>query len=395
MIFLDIDHFKGINDSLGHGCGDDLLREASDRISEAIRSDDSVARFGGDEFVIVCDDIAAVETEEIAERVLDALCRPYLLGGQEITVTASLGIAISDDGATPETLLRDSDAAMYRAKQRGRGRIELFDEALRAKVERRQATVAGLQRALDRQEFVVYYQPVVDLATGVMTSCEALLRWEHPDGSLISPDQFIPLAEETGLIVPIGAWVLEQACAQLVEWQRLGGRMSVAVNLSVRQMLAHDITALVEGVVARTGIRPADLCLEMTESVLMDDVEYFGRTLAGLKALGVGLSIDDFGTGYSSLSYLKRFPVDAVKVDRAFVDGLGVDPHDTALVAAIVAMAEALGLQVTAEGVETQDQLASLKRLNCQRAQGYFLAPPMPAEAMNELVAGSHRWQID
>jgi diguanylate cyclase (GGDEF)-like protein/PAS domain S-box-containing protein len=395
VIFLDVDHFKAVNDSLGHGSGDDLLREAASRIAAAIRSDDTVARFGGDEFVIVCDDISAIETEEIAERVLETLSRPCLIGGQEMTVTASLGIALSDDHATPESLLRDSDAAMYRAKERGRGRIELFDEALRNKVELRLATVSGLQRALEREEFVVYYQPVVDLSTGSMVSAEALVRWEHPDRGLVSPDQFIPLAEETGLIVPIGAWVLQQACMQLVEWQRTAPSMSVAVNLSVRQVLAPDIAGLIDDVLGRTGVRPGDLCLEMTESVLMDDVEYFGRTLSGLKALGVRLSIDDFGTGYSSLSYLKRFPVDAVKVDRAFVDGLGTDPHDTALVAAIVAMAEALDLEVTAEGVETRDQLAILKQLQCRRAQGYFLARPMPAATMQRLVAESHHWEVD
>jgi diguanylate cyclase (GGDEF)-like protein len=395
VIFLDMDHFKSVNDTLGHGSGDELLRQAAGRIAETIRLDDSVARIGGDEFVIVCDDISAVETEEIAERVLEALSAPYLLGGQETTVTASLGLAISDDRATPESLLRDSDAAMYRAKERGRGRIELFDDALRSQVERRLATVAGLHRALERQEFVVYYQPVVDLATGAMVSAEALLRWQHPDRGLVNPDQFIPLAEETGLIVPIGAWVLEEACRQLVRWQTLGAHMSIAVNLSVRQVLAPDLAGLIKEVLDRTGVRPADLCLEMTESVLMDDVEYFGRTLAGLKALGVRLSIDDFGTGYSSLSYLKRFPLDAVKVDRAFVDGLGTDAHDTALVAAIVAMAEALDLEVTAEGVETQDQLTNLKQLHCRQAQGYYLARPMPADAMDQLVTTSHHWQVD
>jgi diguanylate cyclase (GGDEF)-like protein/PAS domain S-box-containing protein len=395
VMFLDVDHFKMVNDSLGHPAGDDLLQHAAGRIAGAIRSGDTVARCGGDEFAIVCDDISAIETEEIAERVLQALSQPFLIGNQEITITASLGIAVSDEDATPESLLRDSEAAMYRAKERGRGRIEIFDQALRSKVERRLATASALHRALEREEFTVYYQPVVDLATGAMVSAEALLRWQHPDRGLVGPDEFIHLAEETGLIVPIGAWVLEQACRQLVQWQRTEPSMSVAVNLSVRQMLAPDIAGLIEDVLTRTGVRPADLCLEMTESVLMDDVDYFGRTLASLKALGVDLAIDDFGTGYSSLSYLKRFPVDAVKVDRAFVDGLGANPHDSALVAAIIAMAGALGLEVTAEGVETQDQLANLKRLQCPRAQGFYPARPMPAVAMTQLVAESHHWQVD
>jgi len=228
-----------------------------------------------------------------------------------------------------------------------------------------------------------------------MVSAEALLRWQHPERGLVSPDEFIPLAEETGLIVPLGAWVLDQACGQLALWHRVGSSMSVAVNLSVRQMLAPDIAGVVGDALERCGLYPEDLCLEMTESVLMDDVDYFGRTLAGLKALGVRLAIDDFGTGYSSLSYLKRFPVDAVKVDRSFVDGLGTDPHDSALVAAIVAMARALGLEVIAEGVETEDQLGILKRLRCRRAQGYYLARPMTAAAMAPLVDPSHRWQVD
>jgi diguanylate cyclase (GGDEF)-like protein/PAS domain S-box-containing protein len=395
VMFLDLDNFKVVNDSLGHSFGDELLKDAGRRIGESIRPGDTVARFGGDEFVIVCADVSAVETEEIAERVLEALSRPWEITGQEVNVTASLGIAISDAGATPESLLRDSDAAMYRAKERGRGGIELFDEALRTKVERRLATASAMHRALERGEFVVHYQPIVDLATGALVSAEALLRWQHPDRGLVSPDEFIPLAEDTGLIVPLGAWVLDQACEQLAIWHRLGSSMSIAVNLSVRQMLVPDIAGLVGEALERSGVYPEDLCLEMTESVLMDDVEYFGRTLAGLKAIGVRLAIDDFGTGYSSLSYLKRFPVDAVKVDRSFVDGLGTDPHDSALVAAVVAMARALGLEVTAEGVETQDQLANLKRLRCRRAQGYYLARPMPADAMTPFVDPSHRWQVD
>jgi len=395
VIFLDVDNFKAVNDSLGHTRGDELLRHAANRIAEAIRPGDTVARFGGDEFVVVCDDVAPLETQEIAERVLAALGQPCVIDNQEINVTASLGIAVADGDATPESLLRDADTAMYRAKAFGNGRIELFDEALRAKVERRLATASALHRALEREELIVHYQPVVDLSTGAMVSAEALLRWEHPDGHLVGPDEFIPLAEETGLIVPIGAWVLEQACMQLAQWQRTEPSMSVAVNLSVRQILAPDIAGLIEGVLQRTGVRPESLCLELTESVFMKDVDYFERTLAGLKALGVALSIDDFGTGYSSLSYLKRFPLDAVKVDRAFVDGLGTDPHDSSLVAAIVAMADALGLEVTAEGVETQDQLAQLKRLHCQRAQGFYLARPMPATAMQGLVAESRRWPVD
>jgi diguanylate cyclase (GGDEF)-like protein/PAS domain S-box-containing protein len=394
VLFLDVDDFKVINDTLGHACGDDLLRHTADRISRGIRPGDTVARFGGDEFVIVCDDVSEVEIAQIAERVLGAVSQPCLIGEQEVTVTASLGIALADADATPESLLRDSDAAMFFAKERGRGRIERFDQALRSKVERRLATASSLRRALERAEFTVHYQPIVELGTGAMVSAEALLRWQHPDRGLVSPAEFIPIAEETGLIVPIGAWVLEQACRQLVHWQRTQPSMTVAVNLSVRQMLAPDIAGLIEDVLQRTGARAESLCLELTESVFMEDVDYFARTLHGLKALGVQLAIDDFGTGYSSLSYLKRFPVDAVKVDRAFVDGLGTDPHHSALVAAIIAMADALDLEVTAEGVETVDQLAGLCKLACRRAQGFYLARPMPATDLSRLVLEAHRWQI-
>ncbi len=395
VIFLDIDHFKVVNDSLGHTYGDDILRHAAAQIAGAIRPGDTVARFGGDEFVVVCDDISMPETEQVATRVLEAINVPCQIGDQELNITASLGIAVADGTATPESLLRDSDAAMYRAKERGRGRVELFDEALRSKTERLSATASAMHRALERNEFTVYYQPVVDLSTGALVSAEALLRWQHPVLGLVGPDEIIPFAEETGLIVPIGAWVLEQACRQLVRWQRSDPSMSVAVNFSVRQILAPDVTELVDAVLRRTGARAEDLYLELTESVFMRDIDYFARTLGALKALGIRLAVDDFGTGYSSLSYLKRFPFDAVKVDRSFVDGLGTDPHDSALVAAIVAMADALDLEVIAEGVETAGQLADLKRLHCRRAQGFYLARPMTADAITSLVEEPHHWIVD
>ncbi|MCU1400670.1 MAG: diguanylate cyclase/phosphodiesterase with sensor(s) [Acidimicrobiales bacterium] len=400
VLFLDIDQFKVVNDSFGHGTGDALLQTAATRISDAIRPGDTVARFGGDEFVVVCENVSIGETELIAARILDQLAQPWCVDGQELRIRASVGIVIADEHSTPESLVRDSDAAMYRAKERGRGCIELFDETLRVRSERRMSMAAALHRALEHQELSLVYQPVVDLRTGEMLSAEALLRWNHPERGPIMPAEFIPLAEETGLIVPIGAWVLDQACHQLAAWHCMESRagrarqLSIAVNLSIRQLADSDVVDLVEGVLGRTGVRAEHLCLELTESLFMEDVEFFDCTLGRLKAIGVGLAIDDFGTGYSSLSYLKRFPVDAVKVDRAFVDGLGSDPHDTALVAAIVAMAGALELTVTAEGVETFEQLHGLRELGVPRAQGFHLARPMSGDALSRLVAEAHVWDV-
>jgi diguanylate cyclase (GGDEF)-like protein/PAS domain S-box-containing protein len=395
VMFLDLDEFKQVNDFFGHTCGDGLLRQTAERIAAAIRPSDTVARFGGDEFVVVCDVESIGELEQIAVRILEVVRQPAVIDTQEIRVTASLGMTLADGDATPESLLKDSDIAMYRAKGRGRGRIEAFDEVLRSNVERVVAMTSELRRALDREEFTIDYQPVVDLATGGLVSVEALLRWNHPHRGLVGPVEFIPIAEETGLIVPIGEWVLERACRQLVEWHRDAPSLSLAVNLSIRQLIAPDIVSVVQAVLTRTGVPAESLCLELTESMFMEDLEYFERTLRSLKSLGVRLSIDDFGIGYSSLSYLKRFPVDAVKVDRAFVDGLGTDPDDSALVAAIIAMAAALHLEVTAEGVETDDQLRNLIALNCQHAQGFYLARPMPADALTTLIAASHRWNVD
>jgi diguanylate cyclase (GGDEF)-like protein/PAS domain S-box-containing protein len=393
VMFLDIDHFKMVNDALGHPLADQLLGHVASRLLSAVRPGDTVARIGGDEFVVICDDQSPFEIEHIADRLVQSLSQPFVTDDQQTSVTVSLGIAIAEKGATPESLLRDSDTAMFRAKERGRGCIELFDEAIRLKAEQRSTMAAALRRALEREEFTVDYQPVVDLSTGAMVSAEALLRWEHPDGVLVGPEEFIPLAEETGLIVPIGAWVLETACRRLAEWQRTDPSMSVAVNLSVRQIIAPDIVGLVSDVIERTGARPECLCLELTESLFMKDVVHFGDTLSRLKKLGVALSIDDFGTGYSALSYLKRFPFDAVKIDCSFVMGLGKDPHASALVAAIVAMADALDIQVTAEGAETDDQLAILRRLGCKRVQGFIFAHPMSAGDLGKLVVESHHWE--
>jgi EAL domain-containing protein (putative c-di-GMP-specific phosphodiesterase class I) len=359
-----------------------------------IRPADSVARVGADEFIIVCDDNTALETGTLARLVLDAIREPFQHMGHQLLVTASLGVIMATEESMAAGMLRDAEIAVSRAKEQEGNRIEYFDESLRWKSERRAILMVGLRRALERDELSVYYQPIVDLTTGLMASAEALLRWNHPELGPVNPVEFIPCAEEMGLIDEIGAWVVEQACAQLALWHAGGHDVTVAVNVSVLQMMAADIVEVTQRTLERTKFSGEGLCFELTESVLMDDVNYFGKTLAELKELGVRLSIDDFGTGFSSLGRLKRYPIDELKVDQGFVKGLGIDSSDTALVEAIVAMAHALKLSVTAEGIENESQLAQLRAMGCQRGQGYFLARPMPAAAINQLIESRHRWDL-
>jgi diguanylate cyclase (GGDEF)-like protein len=397
VIFVDLDQFKVVNDSLGHGTGDELLRHAAARISDALQPGDTLARFGGDEFVVLCHDLPA-HTEQVAERICEVLSEPWRLDNEELHITASLGIAFADAASTPDSLLRDADAALYRAKERGRGSIFVFDDALRHRAEHRLSTTSALHGALERGEFVVHYQPIIDIVTGELTGTESLLQWNHPQRGPVGPAEFIPFAEECGVIVPIGAWVLEQACEQLVTWQRTSASASdltIAVNVSVRQLQSSDIVDVVDRTLRKTGVRPADVCLELTESVLMNDVEYFRTTLERLRALGVRLAIDDFGTGYSSLSYLSRFPIDKVKIDRAFVGMLGEETKGSTLTAVIVAMAGALGLDIVAEGIETREQLRLLRGLGVRRAQGFLLSRPVPAARISELVRSGHVWDVN
>ncbi len=400
VVFLDVDRFKVVNDSLGHAAGDELLKAVADRLRESLRPDDVVARFGGDEFTVlverVADEAAAME---MADRVLRILGRPVNLSHGETYVSASLGVAISEPGTSGAELLRNADTAMYVAKQRGRGRVELFAPLSHTNAVSQLRTENDLHRALERREFRLHYQPIVDLRSGQVVGFEALVRWQHPTRGLLAPGEFIGLAEETGLIVPIGAWVLEQACAQTARWQKAQGDrdpVTINVNLSPPQLGTYELTEQVRAVLARTGIRERSLCLEITESGLMVDTAEALARLSSLHALGVRLSIDDFGTGYSSLTYLKRFPVDSLKIDRTFVDGLGTEPEDTAIVSAVIGLAHSLGLVAVAEGVETVEQLTRLRAMGCDLGQGYYFGRPVPAAALgDDPCAELHSWQLD
>jgi predicted signal transduction protein with EAL and GGDEF domain len=367
-----------------------VLVTVAERLRRVVRAEDVVARFGGDEFVIVVceDDAEALEASSMAERILEVLRQPVLVEGQEVFLSASVGIAVADGACSPNSLLRDADAAMYRAKEKGRDRCEFFDATMRTEATELLAMQSALHRAIERDELRVFYQPVVDLRSGVVAGVEALLRWDSPQHGLVSPASFIPLAEETGLIGPIGAWVLDQSTAQLARWrQRSWGRsLTVSVNLSARQLRRRELVPVLLSSLLGSGIDPAALCLELTETTFMEDADNHREALAGIKGLGLELAIDDFGTGYSSLTYLKRFPVSVLKIDHSFVRGLGEDDADTAIVKSVIDLAHALGLVVVAEGVETDNQVAHLRRLGCDLAQGYFFARPQPAEELEALL---------
>jgi diguanylate cyclase (GGDEF)-like protein/PAS domain S-box-containing protein len=399
VVFLDLDRFKNVNDGLGHDAGDDLLVAVARRLETMLRPGDTVARFGGDEFTILCEDLPAESAHErsleIARRLLGAVSQPFLIRGTETFVGASIGIAHATTGEErPEELLRDADAAMYHAKDAGRGRVEVFDDTMRARALARHATENALHRALERGELRVFFQPLVSLHDASCIGAEALVRWQHPERGLVPPADFVPLAEETGLVVELGAWVLEDAARHAAQWQlHSDAPFVVSVNLSARQLAQADLAERFADVIERTGVLPANLCFEITESVLMDDADAAIAVIERIRALGVQLAIDDFGTGYSSLGYLKRFPVDIVKIDRAFVAGLGHDPGDAAIVSAVIGLSHALGLRVVAEGVETEAQLTELVALGCDEAQGYFFAPPQPVQDLRELIGRTRAWR--
>jgi diguanylate cyclase (GGDEF)-like protein/PAS domain S-box-containing protein len=397
VLFCDLDRFKFINDSLGHEAGNRLLIALGRRLQEVVRPGDVVARFGGDEFTILCEGIAdETHALTIAERVARVVTTPFALGESEVFVTMSVGIALGQGTeCRPEALMENADAAMYRAKAHGGNRRELFDQAMRARARRRLAMHSSMYRAIEREEFRVFYQPNVALDSGEVEGVEALVRWQHPTRGLLEPKEFIALAEETGLIVPIGSYVLREACRQAERWRAAGpggAPLTMNINLSARQFSRPSLPGLVAEVLAETGVDPACIWFEITESVLMEDAESTSGALAELKALGVSLAIDDFGTGYSSLAYLKRFPVDKVKVDRAFVDGLLGDPEDAAIVAAVVNLAHNLDLRAVAEGVETAEQAARLRDLGCDIGQGFYFGAPGTAERLGAYLrlSGKH-----
>ncbi len=392
VLFVDLDRFKYINDSMGHGAGDLVLFETAARLSQCIRPSDTLARFGGDEFTVLCEDVDGVEGATlIAERILDTLREPMVVGGREIFVAASIGIALANDRtATPDGLLSDADAAMYSAKEGGRGRYHVFDEHLRSATVRRIEIENGLRRALENDEFVLHYQPIVDLASLQVVGVEALVRWQRSDGHLYSPAEFIPVAEETGLIAEIGERVLADACAQAQSWRRLmhpERRFHVTVNISPLQLMRPGFSDCVSEVLQSSGLPAEWLCLEITETALMSDADASIAVLERLRDLGVLIGIDDFGTGYSSLSYLQRFPVDLVKIDRSFT--MALDRHNSqanALVGAVVHLGAALGMSIVAEGVETPDQAHILATLGCEAVQGYLYSRPRPAHEIGDTV---------
>ena len=382
VLFLDLDRFKVVNDSLGHAAGDELLREVARRIEGMVRPEDTVARLGGDEFVVVIDGMVRTsDATTAADRIREAVAEPITLGAESTVITTSVGIAVAEGSGSPEDLLRDSDTALYRAKEHGRDRIDVFDDRLRDKAVRRLSVEQQLRRALDDNRMEVFYQPVIRVPDGRVTGAEALVRMRSEEGQILGPGLFVDVAEETGLINRLGAFVLQTAVRRAATWAGPApeSRATISVNVSARQLADATFPTQVADVLAQSELLPRQLCLELTESVLIDANPITERVLAQLTELGVRIGLDDFGTGFSSLAYLKRFPIDFVKIDRTFTDGLGVDENDTAIVRATIALAHSLGLTVVAEGVERLSHLELLRELRCDFAQGYLFSPPVPA----------------
>jgi diguanylate cyclase (GGDEF)-like protein len=390
LLFLDLDNFKQINDSLGHAAGDLLLKEIASRLGECVRDTDTISRQGGDEFVIVLSNLPEHDgTTPVLTKILERLQDPFVVDGNELSTSVSIGIAAyPKDGEDFETLSKKSDMAMYRAKEAGRNTFRFFDETMNGEAVQHLVIRNGLRRALERSEFSLYYQPQIDLISGAVVGAEALTHWHHPELGMVSPANFIPIAEESGLIIPLGEWVLREACSQAVNWQKAGlPKFLLAVNLSAVQFRRGNVEQLVFDALDQSGLDPELLELELTETTLIQNVDQVLTTIKALKRLGVKLAIDDFGTGYSSLSYLKRFNVDKLKIDQSFVRDLATDPDDAAIVKAIIQMAHSLNLQALAEGVENLEILERLGPIRCDQAQGYHFARPMPADQFATYLA--------
>ncbi|HVR43158.1 MAG TPA: EAL domain-containing protein [Thermoanaerobaculia bacterium] len=395
VLFLDIDRFKQINDSLGHTQGDHLLKSAADRVRKSVREEDTIARFGGDEFAVLIHVLGRAEhAGKIARKLLDTLASPFALGEREIFITASVGVSVfPNDGLDAESLFKNADTAMYRAKHHGGDNYQFYTASMNSRALEMLELENGLRKAIKANEFILFYQPLIDLHTGGIYGLEALLRWNHPDQGLILPERFIPAAEISGLIIPIGIWVLREACRQARFWQRQKGTdLVVSVNLSARQFQQPDLIDQVRSALEESRLQPRLLELEITESNAMQDVEQTIRILRALKELGVRIAIDDFGTGYSSLSYLKRFPVDTLKLDQSFVRDL-IAPQDAKIVSGVIAMAHSMSLQVMAEGVETLSQLDFLRTHDCDKLQGFLFSRPLPAESFDRYMTHHRAWR--
>src|ERR1700730_8893036 len=396
VLFLDLDRFQVVNDSMGHRGGDQLCTGVSHRLSACLRPEDTIARLGGDEFAILLEDVKDDKAPtSVADRLTTELQQAFTVEGREVVITVSIGIAMSASRRmTPEDILRDADLAMYHATGKGKARYEVFDKSMNAPAQERMDLELDLRNAVTRGEFVLHYQPVVALPTGRITEVEALVRWKHPQRGLLFPADFVGLSEETGLIVPLGRWVLHEACRQTRQWQLASPdtNLAISVNLSARQLQQPGLVEEIAAVLHETRLDAADLRLEITETVVMHDAPTTLAKLEALKALGVQLAIDDFGTGYSSLGYLKRFPVDTLKIDRSFVKGIGDDVEDSAIVRAVITVAKSLNLSVTAEGIETAEQLEHLRTLGCDHGQGYFFAKPMASERVPAMLLAVSPW---
>ena len=389
VMFMDLDQFKHINDSLGHAVGDQLLQSVAHRLVGCVRQSDTISRQGGDEFVLLLPQIEQAEDAALsAQKVLVALAPPHHIDGHDLHIGVSIGISLyPGDGQDAETLIKNADIAMYHAKENGRNNYQFFAQSMNARAVQRQSVEASLRRALERQEFVLHYQPKINLHSGAIVGVEALIRWQHPERGLLLPAQFVPIAEDCGLIVPIGRWVLREACSQAQAWLQAGlPPITVAVNTSAVEFRAPDFLENICSTLETTGLAPRYLELELTESVLMRDAEATNAMLHALSALGIKLAVDDFGTGYSSLSYLRQFPIDTLKIDQSFVNQITHNPDDATLVRAVISMGKSLKQRVIAEGVETSEQVTFLRDQQCDEGQGYYFGHPVAAEALATLL---------